>query len=551
MVNQLGYMIQNIYDFLSGAVPGGIFLLTFILASLNLLLYHLYKLAKLISRESYRKNLIQYNIILCSVYLIIWFVLKPDTLPESVIILPFQKGDEAEFILCEAIEHQINSQLNGDYFLHPWEYFYQTVQKDSFSFLDHRIQLAEKMGIRNIITGSQQINNSAIKIDLRLSIHDQLIQANFNVQSYQHAVFEILNLIKKSTDILKNNNSTDKSMMDEEQLVSYTKAKLLYLNGRLAEAKTFIRQNNMLFDILSANILLNEGIKLFSEKNNKSSNKMKSGSTVIEDIINPHFQHIRKLLYPYAKEGKDNAEINKILGRVSLYEKNYESAETFLKKAWMQNRSDSRIYYDMSYLNNHRLKELGFKNRIKLLERAVYFDPGFKDAVYELANDYFGTGTAIPSSPNTVNAIKILNNFLLLNANEADILSLLASIYVKIKETEQAIILYKKVLEKNPGQAEIHYNLGVCYFNLQEYDIAKKYFQEAIRINDHSDSYLYLGGIYKLQNDFDKALYYFRERVKRKKDDQDEYARQAMRGIRIVLDKMAKKESRENEDILQ
>jgi tetratricopeptide (TPR) repeat protein len=139
----------------------------------------------------------------------------------------------------------------------------------------------------------------------------------------------------------------------------------------------------------------------------------------------------------------------------------------------------------------------------------------------------------------------------MLNANETDILSLLASIYVKTKETEQAIILYKKVLEKNPGQAEIHYNLGICYFHLQEYELAKQYFQQAIRINDHSDSYLYLGGIYKLQNDFDKALYYFRERVKRKKDDQDEYARQAMRGIRIVLDKMSKKENQENDNILQ
>jgi tetratricopeptide (TPR) repeat protein len=536
-------MIQKIYDFLSGAVPGGIFLFIFILSTLNLLLYHLYRFAKLISRESYHKKIIQYNIILWVLYLILWFMLKPEPLPESVIILPFQKGNNADLILCEAVELQLRDRLNRNYFLHPWDYLYQTALKDSFSSPDYRMQLAEKMEIKIVVTGDIQEDDNFITVNLKISSGEETIKKIIEVESYHDAVVKIFNQLKIDTDILKNNTYVDERNFDEKQLTLYAQAKFLYLNNQFAKIDKHICYKNMLFDILSANILLKEGIQQITEATRENEKKLISGTTVIADVINPPFQKVKKILYPYVKEGQDNAEINKILGRLCLYEKNYESAEVFLKKAWLQNRCDARIYYDLAFLNGTRLKELGFKNRIEVLERSVYFDPGFKDAVYELADEYFSTGTAIPSSPNTVKALKFLNNYLRLNSYEVDILSLLASIYVQIKETRQAIDLYKKVLELKPDHPEIHYNLGICYFHLQEYELAEQYFLEAIRINDHTDSYLYLGGIYKLKNDFNKALYYFRERVKRKTGDDDEYARQAMRGIRIVLDNLAKKES--------
>ena len=39
-----------------------------------------------------------------------------------------------------------------------------------------------------------------------------------------------------------------------------------------------------------------------------------------------------------------------------------------------------------------------------------------------------------------------------------------------------------------------------------------------------------------MEKDFDQALYHFRERVKRKSGDEDEYAKQAMQGIRLILE---------------
>ena len=46
----------------------------------------------------------------------------------------------------------------------------------------------------------------------------------------------------------------------------------------------------------------------------------------------------------------------------------------------------------------------------------------------------------------------------------------------------------------------------------------------------------------RIEGDFEKALYYYRERVKRKSGDDDQYARQAMKGIRLILNDIAEQE---------
>jgi tetratricopeptide (TPR) repeat protein len=98
----------------------------------------------------------------------------------------------------------------------------------------------------------------------------------------------------------------------------------------------------------------------------------------------------------------------------------------------------------------------------------------------------------------------------------------------------------------DPQSAENHYNLGICYFHKVEYDTAKKEFNRAIEISDYPDAYLYLGAMYRLEGDSEKALHYYRERIKRKQGDDDQYAKEAMRGIRIILNDQAEKEEKAN-----
>ena len=80
------------------------------------------------------------------------------------------------------------------------------------------------------------------------------------------------------------------------------------------------------------------------------------------------------------------------------------------------------------------------------------------------------------------------------------------------------------------------------------YDSAKIEFNRAIDISDYPDAYLYLGAMYRLEGDPDRALHYYRERIKRKQGDDDQYAKEAMRGIRLILNDLAEEEEKANAD---
>ena len=540
--------MQTLYNFLSGPIPGGIIILLFILLSLNISLYFFYKSSKLFSKKVYQNKLIKYNTVPVTVYIIIWFVFRPEPLPTGIIILPFQDNNKTDYVYCETLEQQLKNVLNKKYFIHSWCDLYQTAVRDSFIYTEYRIQLAKKIGIPIIISGTLRNEDHSMQISLDVYNRGEVTSLLIHAISYQDAIIKITDRIENEVNLLDKNIDSIMLMFDEQQMNDYVQIKMDYLNHQYEKAKKRIKDSNILYDILLAKIFLKQGIREYQNSHPTSNTGSTSHTQIIEKYLNSSFQQARNVLYVYVKESKDNAEINRILGKICLYEKNYELAEIFLKKSWVQDRYNARLYYDLSFLNRDRLKEIGFRNRIEVLEKAVYFNPGFKDAVYDLAYEYFYNGTAVPSDQYTVNSIKYLTNYLRFNPAEKDILSLLASIYVRIKETEKAIDIYNVLLKVEPDNAELDYNLGICYFHLQKYELARNYFLKAIDIDDHTDSYLYLASIYKLEGDYDKALYYFRERVRRKSGKDDEYARQAMRGIRLVLDKMAEQEANEGKD---
>lgn len=59
---------------------------------------------------------------------------------------------------------------------------------------------------------------------------------------------------------------------------------------------------------------------------------------------------------------------------------------------------------------------------------------------------------------------------------------------------EQAIALYKQYLEKNPKDADVRVDMGVCYFTLKNYPTAISEMKEALKYKpDHQIAHLNLG----------------------------------------------------------
>jgi tetratricopeptide (TPR) repeat protein len=514
--------MNSIIELLSGEVPGGFLLLLLLLFIINLSLFFFFRGSKFFTKEEYKRRVIKSTLFLLVSYVALWIILKPVPIPESILIIPFQNGKVSDYKISEILDQQIEGKLSDDYRLHNWEWFYETCNKDSIDNFDYRVSVANRLNINNIITG-QYLNDS--KINVLLKSENLNLNKDFEFESYADLAINISSWINKNLSIL-NETELTKLQVSDDYLSKVTKAKLLYLNSKNILALNITSKMDSIPVLLISKIYLELGIKEL--KNSKKSK--------FENNENKYFAKILNLLIPIAQEGHDNYILNRILGRLYLYEEKYKEAEIFLKKGLTQNPFNARIYNDFYYLHQDRFKDLGFDDRFEVLKKAIELDHGYSDAVYNLANDYFQTGTGIKSGKGTTYALETLNRFMKINSENKKILALLANIKLQIKHAEEATEIYKKLIELGDNESETYYNLGISYFHQKKYDEAKKSFLKSISINEYPDSYLYMGAINKILGNYDKALYYYRERIKRsKKGEDDYYAKEALHGLQWIL----------------
>jgi len=107
------------------------------------------------------------------------------------------------------------------------------------------------------------------------------------------------------------------------------------------------------------------------------------------------------------------------------------------------------------------------------------------------ARPYNNLGRACLSEKNFLQAIPFLKTALKHNPYFSEAHFNLGIAYQGLCQYDNAIAEYKKALHstRQPYFAEIHNNLGVCYFNKGWFDMAVKEFKKAININpDFSDA---------------------------------------------------------------
>jgi tetratricopeptide (TPR) repeat protein len=524
-------------EWLSGEVPGGLPLLFFILVSSNLALFYLYKYSALFSRFAYVQKIKKVNGAVLSVYIILWILLRPPTPPKCLIFLPFQVNDSVNYGYSEALEQYIACKSIKNYFIHPWNQFYKTADPDSMQFPDYRFHLTQKMDIDAVLTGS--LTTTTLELRFLLSGRQLVKQEQrLETDSYGEIAGMVLKILNE-TLVLENPSSLCEHTLSDRDIDHLAYAKKTVIDGFYQDDRWLTFQGVPDFDIVKADVLLKRGIA-YAKQASESSRRGPSTLDLTEQ--NPFFLAVQNLLKPYQERKNDTAVMNRILGEVYLYEQKYEYAEYFLKRALMQNPYNARVYFLISFLHTSRLSDMGYKSRIALLEKAVFFDPGFAEAVRDLAHEYYQTGTASQDHFATKQAKQLLENYLSFADVDIPAMGLLAKITLQSEEYDKAIALFQRMAQLGADSAEINYNLGICHYGMNDYQKAEEYFNRAIALDDYKDAYLYLGMIYKNKNDFDRALYYFRERIKRKSGDEDTYAREAMLGVRIILDKIAKAE---------
>ncbi len=115
---------------------------------------------------------------------------------------------------------------------------------------------------------------------------------------------------------------------------------------------------------------------------------------------------------------------------------------------------------------------------------------------------------------NALNEIKSLEN--MVNNNPSDLGSLLKLAHLLNDSGfyQKAIDSYKKYLEKKSTDVDVIIDMGVCYYQLRNYDAAIKTMEKGISLNPkHQIAYFNLGIVNSAKGNHDEAVKYWNKAV--------------------------------------
>ncbi len=521
--------MRQVIQFLSGEVPGGIILFIVILLIINLTIYF-FKSSQLISAaKSKRLQLVLSGIVLF-IYVSLWLVMRPPKPQERIIILPVQTGEEsfaltgAALRLAEMMQQLSVHNTRPKYLLHRWEWLLETIGPDSADYYAAWRSIAKRLDPGIVIESRKD------KQKLICSVHSADETRVYEIS--QSGQWETL--IRDIDSDFKIYKKTASIKYDLSE--NYLNAKIAYINKDYEKAEKILKdQNDNESQVLLAAVYMQRGLAI----------KIDRERAKYTQVVNPQFEKAKRIAARLLREKRDTPFLSYVLGRIAIREQEFAKADLYLKNAYVRDPYNCRIHFALSYLLSERLDELGYYSKTEILERAIEIDPGYTEAVYRLADEYYTSGTGARSALGTTRAMETIEAYLKIKSEDPEILSLLAVTYLKTQRFDEALKIFKELNKRFPENSDTYYNVGLTLFHKKEYDKAMDYFRQAIEMDNHLDSYLYVGAIHRVRGVRDSALYYYRERVVRKTGDDDQYADEAMEGIRKILFEIEKEKQDE------
>jgi len=515
--------MSQLIELLSGSIPGGIVLLSLALLFGNLTVYFLHSSGMLI--VSIRKKYIFVNLFFVFIYALIWSYTLPEAPPERMVVLPTQSTPSSALNSTSLALADYLQQKPGDvrakFIVHRWEWIFETLGTDSVSRYANWERLAYKLKPTYLIESKR--DDEQVTLTIYAKEESVPVIKVFSAQDFPENTFnfiqEKLKIFSKPSFQLPNENTK-------------------WLEGKLALEH---HKYDQVFNILGADTSGTARLIVASAWVAKGLTfKIDRIKRQYVKMVNPDFEKAKSILNQLVKERRDIPGVAFLLGRIAIRDEQFSDAEVFLKKALVDDPKNARTYYLLGYLLNERLEELGFDNRMEIVEKAIQLDPGYAQAVYDLANTYFTSGTGLEHGSATLAARKTLTRFLKLQHNDPRILSMLGTINMKIQKYAEAKRIFEELNNRFPDDSNSYYNLGILSFAQQKYDSALTYFKTAVKMDGNKDAMLYAGLTEERLGNNEKALAYYRRRVRLSTSEDDKYAKEAMKGIRHVLRIMKK-----------
>ena len=187
------------------------------------------------------------------------------------------------------------------------------------------------------------------------------------------------------------------------------------------------------------------------------------------------------------KENSDNDQLNFLLGNAYLLNKEYKKSKKYLEKAIFFNPQNKLAFNSLGVLE---IKNNNLYRSIEFFEKSVEIDPTYIEGIKNLANTY--------KQLNKIN--ESLNAYMLIlksNANDHDANFNLGILFKRNNQLTKSLTFFERASTFKPYLFEVYLNIGEIYKQLGKYDLAIKYFDNAIKI-DFSKKYI-LGEILNLK----------------------------------------------------
>lgn len=524
-------------NYLSGNVPGGIFLYLVVILSTFLILYFMHRVNELFTRRLLVRWSLISIIALNVIYLLIWHQNPPPHVLKrySVMINSDNPGDRwFSHYLTELIERNVKPYISETEYLFPLEWYFRAEPTDQVYDSAFKETVFQRLPIHRVLQGEISINDNTFDVRLELvkypskkvikSAEDRFNFYNIN-QFVQWVATNFGNIYPLEINLSQNNIVTADSLLQELKIEFYMRnfeKCLAMLNAADVQQNTHPE-----FDLWKQYIKIKMA-GLDSQENpitNPFSREIPSWKKNLESS--------RNRLLDYLRLDKTEAHLDIMIAESYLWEKDFASAEIFLKKVYVDNPFNIDMFANLSFLHNSRYSEFKFANAREIYERILELCP-IEENILLKWSDIILMGNPAFTAPPRYAQDKV-ERYLAINPRSYRGWLMHGKILAHVLKRKDALVSFFRADSLAPANGLIQYNIGIIYYELKNIDLAKQYFTRAIEYQNYLDAYLYLGAILKDQGKYEEALEKFRYRVIHKSGEDDYYALQAMKGIKECL----------------
>lgn len=291
------------------------------------------------------------------------------------------------------------------------------------------------------------------------------------------------------------------------------KAQYYALQGNLAFAQ--IEKNQEFDDNVDAIIEAHKNLR--KVETNKGSKLLKVAdeemSVVSSKVVNKAIEYNNAKNYKGATKRFNQAYLMQPKDTVYLYyaastaisSKDYGTASDYYKKLIDLGYNGNESYYTAVEKTSGESQNFGKDSKMRdlMVKQGTHKDPKFVKEESKRPEIFKNLVFLYNQEGKTAEVEKMIVEARKANPNDMNLLLTHMDLYLKSNNMGKYEELAKEALAKNPNDDVLLYNLGVTSYQAGKYDDAKKYYEQAIRINPKSENAYLNMAFLKLQPDED------------------------------------------------